>query len=158
MSLFPPEKLFTDSNKGHGRIETRTIQISSGNPKTHIPFISQSFKITRETSDLHGNNKRVETVYGITSLMSHQAKAEMLLKLNRGHWAIENSVHYVRDVTFDEDRSRIRKGSGPRIMATIRNLVISLLRILGFNNIAEGLRSFLWINPNDVIKLIKARI
>jgi hypothetical protein len=58
----------------------------------------------------------------------------------RGHWSIENRSHYVRDVTFGEDASRIRKGSGPQIMASLRNAAIGLLRTAGVTNIAEGLR------------------
>jgi predicted transposase YbfD/YdcC len=58
----------------------------------------------------------------------------------RGHWAIENSVHHVRDVTFDEDRSRIRTSAAPQIMATLRNTVISLLRLTGHTNIAAACR------------------
>jgi hypothetical protein len=60
--------------------------------------------------------------------------------LNRNHWCIEG-LHYVRDVTFDEDRCRIRKHAGARVMASLRNLAISLLRLAGETNIAEGLRA-----------------
>ncbi len=66
------------------------------------------------------NGKRSEeTAYGITSLRKEEASAERLLELNRGHWEIENRIHYVRDVTFDEDRSQIRKGNGAHIMSTL---------------------------------------
>ena len=83
-----------------------------------------------------------ETAYGITSLMKEEASAERLLELNRGHWEIENRVHYVRDVTFDEDRSQIRKGNGAHIMASLRNLVISVFRLLGFKYIPDAIRYF----------------
>lgn len=83
-----------------------------------------------------------ETAYGITSLTKEEASAERLLELNRGHWEIENRIHYVRDVTFDEDRSQIRKGNGPHIMASLRNLVIGIFRILGFKYIPEAIRYF----------------
>lgn len=83
-----------------------------------------------------------ETAYGITSLRKEEASAERLLELNRGHWEIENRVHYVRDVTFDEDRSQIRKRNGPHIMASLRNLVISVFRLLGFKYIPDAIRYF----------------
>lgn len=86
--------------------------------------------------------KSEETAYGITSLRKEEASAERLLELNRGHWEIENRIHYVRDVTFDEDRSQIRKGNGPHIMASLRNLVIGIFRILGFKYIPEAIRYF----------------
>ena len=83
-----------------------------------------------------------EIAYGVTSLKKEKASAERLLVLNRGHWEIENRVHYVRDVTFDEDRSRIRVKNGPRVMASIRNLVISILRLMGFRYISDGIRRY----------------
>ncbi len=63
----------------------------------------------------------------------------------RGHWKIENCIHWVRDVTFDEDRSQLRTGTAPRILATLRNLAIGALRLRGFANIAKGLR---WAGRN----------
>jgi len=65
-----------------------------------------------------------------------------LLELNRGHWEIENRVHYVRDVTYDEDRSQIRKGNGDHIMASLRNLVIGIFRLLGFKYIPDAIKYF----------------
>jgi hypothetical protein len=62
--------------------------------------------------------------------------------LNRNHWGIENRLHYVRDVTFEEDSSRIRTGNAPRVMASLRNLVISILRLAGINSIPKALRQF----------------
>lgn len=81
-----------------------------------------------------------EVVSGITSLLPSQADAKQLLKYNRGHWGIENRLHYVRDFTYDEDRSRIRTKNGPRMMACLRNFAISLLRLFKFTNIAKALR------------------
>lgn len=83
---------------------------------------------------------RTETAYGATSLSPKEADSARLLKLNRGHWCIENRLHWVRDVTFDEDRSQIRKGSGPQVMATLRNLAISLFRLNEIKNIAQAMR------------------
>jgi predicted transposase YbfD/YdcC len=73
-------------------------------------------------------------------LSCEKANPARLLKLNRGHWGIENSLHYVRDVTFDEDRSQIRTLNAPEVMASIKNFIISLFRWLGKTNIAKTLR------------------
>jgi len=84
----------------------------------------------------------VELAYGVTSLEQKRASAERLLELNRGHWEIENRVHHVRDVTYDEDRCRIRTDNGPRMMASIRNLAISIARMMGFRYIPQANRAF----------------
>jgi hypothetical protein len=76
-----------------------------------------------------------------------------LLELSRGHWAIENRLHWVRDVTFDEDRCRIRKGAGAQVMASLRNLAISLLRMAGARYIAPALRACSRLGQN-VLRLI----
>ena len=79
-------------------------------------------------------------VVGVTSLGPARADAARVLTLVRGHWHIENHSHWVRDVTFGEDASRVRSGSAPRVMATLRNVSISLLRLHGVTNIAAALR------------------
>ena len=81
-----------------------------------------------------------ETRYFVTSVPRDLGGASRLLVWGRGHWSIENRSHYVRDVTFGEDASRIRKGSGPEIMAAFRNAAIGFLRITGATNIAETVR------------------
>jgi predicted transposase YbfD/YdcC len=78
--------------------------------------------------------------YAVTSLSPQKASPQRLLTLWRGHWGIENRLHWVRDVTFDEDRSAIRTGAAPQIMAALRNTVISMLRLAGSTNIAATLR------------------
>ena len=83
---------------------------------------------------------RTETVYALTDLAPHQARPDELAAWIRGHWQIENGLHWVRDVTFAEDLSQIRIGSGPQVMASIRNLAISLHRLAGATNIAKALR------------------
>jgi len=85
--------------------------------------------------------KRAEVVFSITSLSEEKADARRLLSLSRGHWSIESRLHWVRDVTFNEDRSQIRAKEGPRVMATLRNLVISLFRLHNVKNIAQALRA-----------------
>jgi predicted transposase YbfD/YdcC len=84
--------------------------------------------------------QQVEVSYAISSLPATANSAKRLLTLSRGHWGIENRVHWVRDVTFDEDRSQIRLGAAPQVMAGLRNLVISLVRRAGHSNVAAALR------------------
>jgi hypothetical protein len=91
--------------------------------------------------------------YGITSLPPTAADPARLLALNRAHWAIENRLHWVRDVTFDEDRCRVRKGAGAHVMASLRNVAISLLRLAGAANIAQALRRCAW-NRTHALRLI----
>jgi predicted transposase YbfD/YdcC len=83
-----------------------------------------------------------EVVYLITTLSPCKASAQRLLVLNRGHWSIENRSHYVRDVTFGEDRSRLRSGNAPQILAALRNLAITLIHRFGSSHIAATRRHF----------------
>jgi hypothetical protein len=78
-------------------------------------------------------------VHGITSLTAWQANPADILAGNRGHWGVENREHYVRDRTFDEDRSQVRTGASPQFLATARNIVMSLLRLAGCENVARGM-------------------
>lgn len=150
MIFFP---VHSETTKGHGRIETRTIQTSTVlNDYVDFPYVHQVFRIKRQVTDLTGKNPKEETVYGLTSLTKSQASPTDILAYNRGHWSIENELHWVRDVTFDEDRSRIRAKNGPHIMASLRNLSIGLLRRAGYRHqIAKGLRHCSW----DVKKTLR---
>ncbi len=105
-----------------------------------FPYAAQVFAIQRETTNLVTGEFHSETVYGVTSLSPQKARPSRLLALNRQHWSIENGLHYVRDMSFDEDRCRIRKRAGAQVMATLRNLAISLLRLAGAASIAPALR------------------
>ena len=118
-----------------------------------LPYAAQVFRLERHTTDLRGAQPRTEVVYGVTSLTSAQADPARLLALTRGHWAIENRLHWVRDVTFDEDRSQVRKGAGARVMASLRNLAISLCRLAGAHNIAAALRACAY-DPARPLRLI----
>jgi len=84
-----------------------------------------------------------EVRYAITSL-GQEVGPEQLLRHVRGHWGIENRLHYVRDVTLGEDASQVRKGSVPEVMAALRNVVIGILREAGWQNIAAALRDMGW--------------
>jgi len=143
MGIFPPEYKTVD--KGHGRIEVRKIQTSTAlNDYIEFPYTAQVCRIERITYKLNGELMRTEVACGITSLSPEKADAQRLLSLNRGHWCIENRLHWVRDVTFDEDRSQVRVGEGPRVMATLRNLAISLFRLQEVKNTAQALRKCGW--------------
>jgi predicted transposase YbfD/YdcC len=127
-SLFPPAHETVE--KQHGRLETRRIWTSSQlSDYVKFPCSAQVARVERITRVIASGKIRTEVVYLITSLTPEKASAERLLALNRGHWEIENRLHWVRDVTFAEDLSQIRTGSGPRVMATLRNLAISLIRL-----------------------------
>jgi len=105
-----------------------------------FPAARQVLVLTRHTNDLAGRALRTEVYYGITSLDAAQADPARRVALVRGQWTIENQLHWVRDVTFDEDRSQVRAGHGPQVMAGMRNLAISVLRLAGHRNIARGVR------------------
>ena len=87
-----------------------------------------------------GGEVTVEVQYLITSVPRERADAATLLGWTRGHWGIENRLHYVRDVTMGEDADRTRSGSAPQVLAALRNAAISHLRLAGVNNIAAALR------------------
>jgi hypothetical protein len=105
-----------------------------------FPHTAQVFAIKRDITEMVSQKFRTETVYGITSLPAECANPELILVLSRTHWSIENRLHWVRDVTFDEDRCRIRRGAGAQVMASLRNVAISLLRMAGAKIIASALR------------------
>lgn len=134
------ERSHTQANKGHGRIETRTIRTADATG-IDFPHAAQVFRLRRDRAGLDGIRTSKEIVYGITNLPADQARPEDLATYARGHWTIENKIHYVRDVTYGEDASQVRTGNAPRAMASLRNLAISLLRKLGQTNIAKGLRT-----------------
>jgi len=152
MRIFFPEH--ETCEKGHGRLEIRRIWTSTEiNEYVNFPYCRQVASIERYSEELTSGKTRHETVYLITSLSQYDASPERLLALNRGHWGIENRSYYVRDVTFDEDRSQIRSRSGPRLMATLRNFAISILRLAGIKNIAKALRTMA-AKPHLALRLI----
>jgi hypothetical protein len=116
--------------------------------------VGQVFCLRRTATVLATGTTRTETVYGVTSLAPAQAPPARLLALVRAHWTIENRLHWVRDVTFDEDRSQVRRGAGPQVMATLRNLAISLLRLAGAPFIAPALRQAGWHGPTLILRLL----
>lgn len=125
--------------KGHGRRERRTLTATTAlNGYLDWPGVGQ---VGRIVSVVQRDGQRTTAArYFITSVPRQTAGAAALLSWSRGHGTVENRSHYVRDVTFGEDASRIRKGSGPHVMAALRNLAIGLLRSTGADNIAEAMR------------------
>jgi len=102
------------------------------------PGVAQVCRIEAEVK--RGGQETCEVSYAITSVPREQADAATPLGWLRGHWGIENRPHYVRDVTMGEDANRTRMGSGPQVLAAIRNAVIGRLRRSGSTNIAASLR------------------
>ncbi len=126
-------------DRGHGRVELRTLKaVSVGH--FGLPHAAQILQVTRKTRELHARRWRTVTVYAITSLPFERARPARLADLVRGHWAIENGLHYPRDVAFAEDGSQVRTGAAPHAMAALRNLVIGALSRTGPVNLAAALR------------------
>jgi hypothetical protein len=98
------------------------------------------FLIERYVTDAHGGARSSVAILGVTSLTAARADGPQIAVHVRKHWGIENKLHCVRDVTFGEDASRVRTGTAPRVMASLRNLAVSVLRLAGHANIAAALR------------------
>ncbi|WP_240274867.1 ISAs1 family transposase [Mycobacterium ulcerans] len=130
----------TDDSRGHGRVETRTLQIITAARGIGFPYAKQIIRITRERLITATDQRSVEVVYAICSLPFEHARPTAIMTWMRQHWGIENSLHWIRDVTFDEDRQRAHTGNGAQVLATLRNTAINLHRLNGADNIAEACR------------------
>ena len=121
------------------------------------PGLRQVCRVERRRTVRRRGRVRHETEvsYAITSLPPERADATALLAYLRGHWSIENRLHYVRDVTFDEDRSQVRCGAAPQVLAACRNLALALLRRAGATNVAAALRTHAG-RPRDAVNLVLA--
>jgi predicted transposase YbfD/YdcC len=141
-------------DKGHGRLEERTITTSTM-LKDYLdwPFVQQVFKIERFLTHSKTGKEHRETQYGLTSLTAHEADPKTMLHLVRSEWGIENGLHYRRDVTFHEDKTRMTNKTVAQAMATLNNLVIALLRNQGFTNHAQARRNF-DANPSAALALL----
>lgn len=130
-------------DRHRGRLEVRTIKVST-EMNAYLaptwPFVAQVAQLTRSVTK--AGKTTTEVVYLITTLAPSKASPQRLLELNRGHWSIENRSHYVRDVSFGEDRSRLRTGNAPQIMAALRNLAITLIHRFGSCQIKATRRHF----------------
>jgi predicted transposase YbfD/YdcC len=133
--------IHTTTNTGHGRRERRTIQVQPAPENVGFPHAAQVFLIERYVTDTTTSKISAVAVLGVTSLTADHTDPTRLARLVREHWQIENRLHYVRDVTYREDASRIRTRNAPRVMASLRNLAITALRLTGHTNIAAALRA-----------------
>ena len=151
----------------HGRFERRILW-ALADPAQNVrvgdtgtvgqpwPHVQQICWIKRQRIRQTTGEIETEITYAVTSLPADQADAEDLLAIARGHWGIENKIHYVRDVTFDEDHSQIRTGAAPQVFAACRNLAIALLRRCHVANIAAALRTNAG-RPHLAVHLVLAR-
>ena len=147
-------QMFTKVNKRHGRIEQRTIMVSSLlNDYLDWPHVAQVFRMERIVWHCQYGGKTRELVYGLTSLLPSRANPEKLLSLIQEYWGIENGLHYRRDVTLREDATRLTLGQAGHNMAILNNLVIGLCFSHGFHNLAHARRRFC-ARPQEALQLI----
>lgn len=132
--------LNTSTEHGHGRTSKRSLKATEITEGIGFPGAVQVLQLTRTVTDGKSSKRHAEVVYAVTSLSVADVRPAQIAALLRGHWTIENRLHWVRDVTLDEDRSQVRTGAGPQVMATLRNNAISILRLTGHANIAAALR------------------
>jgi predicted transposase YbfD/YdcC len=124
--------------RGHGRTERRTLKVTSLAKGLAFPHAAQAIKVIRRRK-VNGTWSR-ETCYAVTSLTVTQASHAQLAAIIGGHWGIEDRLHWVRDTGSGEDCSQARTAAGPRVMASLRNLVITILRLAGAASIAAAPR------------------
>jgi len=133
-------------NLGHGRLEKRTIQTSAMlNDYVDWPGLGQVYRLERQFSWIRQGKvykTSCEMEYGITSLPRQQASPAKVLQVRRQHWRIETGLHYRRDVTFREDATRMTIGAAGRILATVHNLVLGLIKRAGYKNAAQARRYY----------------
>jgi predicted transposase YbfD/YdcC len=133
-------------NKGHGRMEKRQIQTSAMlNDYVDWPGLGQVYRLERRFTWMRQGKvikTSQEVEYGITSLSREKASPKRVMQVRRKHWLIETGLHYRRDVTFREDATRMTKGAAGRILATIHNVVLALIKQAGFQNAARARRWF----------------
>jgi predicted transposase YbfD/YdcC len=117
-----------ESNKGHGRLETRTLTVSS-QLKDFLdwPYLEQVFKLERHFVSLKTGEIHEQVEYGFTSMSRKEIAPFKLLEMTRSYWGIENGLHYRRDVTFREDYTRMTKGKMGQAMACLNNLILGIL-------------------------------
>lgn len=133
------DRMHTADDRGHGRTEHRTLRVADCDDAL-FPGARQVFRLRRDTGGLDGVRTRKEIVYGIVSVPAAQAGPEHLNAYARGHWTVENGLHWTRDVTFHEDNSQLRTGNAPRNIAAMRNLTLNTFRLAGRANIAYARR------------------
>ncbi len=151
-----PLTTYRTVEKGHGRLEERVIRVTSELAGySSWPYLAQVFEYTR-TWTTKGVSKQ-EVSYGITSLPAEVSEAADLAALKRGHWQVENGLHYVKDVTLREDASQTYVGNGADVFAMLRNIVVSLIRRDGHRDIAAQLRRYSGC-PLEALALLGIRV
>jgi predicted transposase YbfD/YdcC len=136
---------YTEHDRGHGRTEERILRTASLTADLPIdfPHAAQVFRVIRYVGGLDGQRRTKEVAHCITSLTEDNASGQNLAQLLRDHWgAIEIRLHWVRDTTFNEDKSTLRAGTAPQAMAIIRNTVIAAFRLAGWTNLKKARRHF----------------
>jgi Transposase DDE domain len=123
--------------------------MGSAIPIPQHAYATKAIRITRRVRSLRRRRWRTVTVYAVTNLTAAQASPVRLADWIRGHWGIE-ALHHVRDTTFAEDASKIRTGTAPQAMASLRNLAIAILRLHSDRNIAAALRR----NARDATRVL----
>jgi predicted transposase YbfD/YdcC len=129
---------------GHGRIARRTIRVLPAPPDLPFPHVNQVWLVERYVTDSTGEHLSAVAQLGVASHTPEQATPAQIAAYVQGHWAIE-SLHWIRDTCYREDRSRVRTRSGPRVLASLRNLAINALRLAGRYDITEATR---WASRN----------
>jgi len=154
---FPPKDFETaqETNKGHGRRETRTLTVSS-QLKDFLdwPYLEQVFKLQRRFVSHKTGEIQEQSVYGFTSLMREEMAPSQLLNHIRSYWGIENGLHYRRDVTLREDYTRMTKGREGQAMACLNNLILGILLSRKKYRTIPTARRYFSAHPDEAFSLI----
>ena len=154
---FPPKDFEAAQtiSKGHGRLEKRTLTVSS-QLKDFLdwPYLEQVFKLERRSASLKTGEIREQVVYGLTSLTREEITPDKLLHMTRFYWGIENGLHYRRDVTLLEDRTRMTKGNMGQAMASINNLILGILLAKKNYPYLPAARRYFSAHPAEALALI----
>jgi hypothetical protein len=141
-------------SKGHGRVETRILS-ASADLKGYVdwPGVEQGLRLERRVYFPATGHTTAEIEYGVLSLSPDQINLSTVLTRWRGHWSIENKLHWSRDVVMGEDASRVRSGHAPQTLAALRNTVISLVKRLGHTSLTQACRHYA-LNFHEALSVI----
>jgi hypothetical protein len=144
----------TQYAKGHGRVETRSLSASI-DLKGYLdwPAVEQALCLERRVFVPATGQTTVEVEYGLLSLAPDQIDLPTVLARWRGHWSIENRLHWSRDVVMAEDASQVRSGHAPQALAALRNTVISLVHCLGHASLSAARRHF-GLNLHEALSIV----
>jgi predicted transposase YbfD/YdcC len=141
---------------GHGRREIRRLKACTVRPGLLFPYAVQAIQLKRRRTTATTGKTTIKTIYAVTDLTPAQADPQQLDTHIRRHWSIE-ALHHIRDVTYAEDASKIHTGQAPRIMAGLRNLAISLTRLMGWTNITAATDHYR-THPDHAVQLLDLTI